>query len=62
MSSLLISGKIALKMQTVKKPKRTKGEATSKMTPEHKIRWKLLFLQWISFLHLASSLFNYYTV
>lgn len=35
--SLLISGKIALKMQTIKKPKKSNREATSKMTPQDKM-------------------------
>lgn len=43
--SLLISGKIALKIKTIRKPKRVKGEASSKMSPKHKTRWKLLLFQ-----------------
>lgn len=42
---LLISGKIALKIKTTKKPKRVKGEATSKMSPKHETRWKSLLFQ-----------------
>lgn len=36
--SPLVSGKIALKIKTIKKPKRAKGETTTKTSPKRKAR------------------------